>query len=86
MNFKQMQADFAALRKYAGSKGATVAGLVALTATMPAFAAIDVTTVVAGVTEVGVALLAVIGAFLAVSVLILGIGKVYSFVKRKAGA
>ena len=56
------------------------------TAAAPAFAVIDVTAVTAGITDVGVALLAVIGGFLAVSVLILGIGKVYSFVKRKAGA
>ena len=52
----------------------------------PAFAAVDVTAVTAGVADVGVALLAIIGAFLAVSVLILGISKVYGFVKRKAGA
>ncbi len=50
-----------------------------------AHAVIDVSAVTAGIAEVGVALLAVIAAFLAVSVLILGIGKVYSFVKRKAG-
>lgn len=47
---------------------------------------IDVTAVTTGIADVGTALLAVIGAFLAVSVLILGIGKVYGFVKRKAGA
>ena len=56
------------------------------TAAAPAFAVIDVSAVTSGITDVGVALLAVIGGFLAVSVLILGIGKVYSFVKRKAGA
>jgi hypothetical protein len=50
-----------------------------------AHAVIDVSAVTSGIAEIGVALLAVIGAFLAVSVLILGIGKVYSFVKRKAG-
>ncbi len=49
-------------------------------------AAIDVTAVTTGIGEVSVALLAVIGAMLAVSVAILGIGKVYSFVKRRAGA
>lgn len=50
-----------------------------------AWAVIDVAAVTAGVAEIGVAMLAIIGAFLAVSVLILGIGKVYAFVKRKAG-
>lgn len=61
------------------------AALVAL-ATQQAHAAIDITSVTAGVTEAGTALLGVIGAMLAMSVLILGIGKVYAFVKRKAGA
>lgn len=51
-----------------------------------AHAAIDVTAVTTGIAEVGVALGLVIAAFLAVSVLILGASKVYSFVKRKAGA
>ncbi len=49
-------------------------------------AVIDVSAVTGGIGEVGVALLAIVGAFLAVSVLILGISKVYGFVKRKAGA
>lgn len=62
-----------------------LAGFLALMS-LPAFAAIDVTTVTAGVGEVSVALLAIIGAMLAVSVAILGIGKVYSWVKRRAGA
>lgn len=62
-------------------------GAALLVASMaPAFAVIDVTAVTGGVAEAGTALLAVIGALLAVSVLIFGIGKVYGFVKRKAGA
>lgn len=51
-----------------------------------AMAAIDTTTILAGVTEAGVAILAVIGALLALSVSIFGIKKVYSFVSAKAGA
>lgn len=64
--------------------GIVVAMMIAFTA--PAYAVIDVSAVTAGISEVGVALVAVIGGLLAVSVTILGIGKVYSFVRRKAGA
>ena len=75
-------------KNYMGSAQAKMAMVfaMALGAFGPAFAVIDVSAVTSGITDVGVALLAVIGGFLAVSVLILGIGKVYSFVKRKAGA
>lgn len=52
----------------------------------PANAVIDVSAITAGISEAGVALLAVIGGLLALSVSIFGISKVYSFVKRKAGA
>jgi hypothetical protein len=65
-------------------RGLMAVGAFALTS--PAFAAIDVTAVTGGITEAGTALLAVIGGLLAMSVLILGIGKVYAFVKRRAGA
>jgi hypothetical protein len=60
--------------------------LALLSAPLASHAVIDVASVVAGIAEAGVALLAVIGALLALSVLIFGIGKVYAFVKRKAGA
>lgn len=66
------------------SKLALLASM-AFAATTPAFAVLDVSAVTTSVAEVGVAMLAIIGAFLAVSVLILGISKVYRFVSRKAG-
>jgi len=65
-------------------RGLFAAGV--LTAAGAANAAIDVATVTAGIGEVSVALLAVIGAMLAVSVAILGINKVYAFVRKRAGA
>ena len=68
------------------SRRATLAALALMTLNQAHAVGIDVTAVTTGIADVGVALLAVIGAFLAVSVLILGIGKVYGFVKRKAGA
>lgn len=49
-------------------------------------AAIDVTSVTTGIAEISTAVLAVLGAMLAVSVAVLGLGKVYAFVKRRAGA
>lgn len=54
-------------------------------ASAPAFAVIDTASVTAGITEAQTAILAVIGALLALSVAIFGISKVYSFVSRKAG-
>lgn len=47
---------------------------------------IDVTSVTAGITSAGTALLAVIGGLMALSVSLFGITKVYGFIKRKAGA
>lgn len=47
---------------------------------------IDVTSVTAGITAAAAALLAVIGSLMALSVSLFGISKVYSFIKRKAGA
>lgn len=63
--------------------GLASAGVIA---TGAAQAAIDVSDVVSGVGEISVAVLAVLGAMLAVSVAVLGLGKVYAFVKRRAGA
>lgn len=52
----------------------------------PASAAgIDVSAVLTGINDCGPAFLSIIGALLSVSVVMLGIGKVYSFVKKKAG-
>lgn len=65
-------------------KGLVAVGV--LVATGAANAAIDVTEVTAGITDASVALLAVIGALMALSVGIFGISKVYGFIKRKAGA
>ncbi len=49
-------------------------------------AAIDVADVLTGIGDAQTAILAVIGALLALSVAIFGLSKVYSFVKRRAGA
>ena len=46
---------------------------------------IDTTAVLSGITDAGTAILAVIGALLAMSVSIFGIVKVYRFVSAKAG-
>ena len=51
-----------------------------------AMAAIDVTSVLTGITDAGTAIISVIGALLALSVSIFGIVKVYRFVSSKAGA
>lgn len=61
------------------------AAVAALSATA-AHAAIDVTTTTAGITEAQTAVLAIIGALTGLSVAIFGVSKVYSFIKRKAGA
>ena len=53
----------------------------------PAFAApIDTASMNAGITEAQTAILAVIGALIALSVAIFGVTKVYSFISKKAGA
>jgi Inovirus Coat protein B len=51
-----------------------------------AHAAIDIAGVLLGITDAGTAILAVIGALLALSVSLFGIVKVYRFVSSKAGA
>jgi len=48
--------------------------------------AIDVTGAVTGISQAQTAILAVIGALLAMSIAIFGLAKVYTFIKRKAGA
>lgn len=73
-------------RNQARKYGAKIVVAGTLLAPMFAMAAIDVASVVAGIAEAGVAILAVIGALLAMSVTIFGLGKVYAFIKRKAGA
>lgn len=64
----------------------TVLGLFFSLMGLSAHAAIDVADVVSGIGEAQTAILAVIGALLALSVAIFGLSKVYSFVKRRAGA
>lgn len=49
-------------------------------------AAIDITTATTGIADAGVALLALVGALMALSVSIFGIVKVYAFISKKAGA
>ena len=63
---------------------AVLVGLFAMAS--QAFAAIDVTAVTTGVSDATTAITTVIGALLALSIAIFGISKVYSFVKRRAGA
>lgn len=53
---------------------------------LTAHAAIDTADVLAGITDARTAILAVIGALLALSVAIFGIMKVYRFVSGRAGA
>lgn len=63
-----------------------VASVAFLTVGAASASGIDVTAVTTGISDAGVALLAVIGALMALSVSLFGISKVYSFIKRKAGA
>lgn len=49
-------------------------------------AAPDTTELIADIGLIGVAIVAIIGALLAMSTSIFGISKVYAFIKRKAGA
>jgi hypothetical protein len=67
------------------SPRATVAALALMTLAQ-AHAAVDVASAVSGIAEAGAAILLVIGALLAMSVSIFGLGKAYGFIKRKAGA
>lgn len=69
-------------RKHAIRFGAAAVTLVAATS---AHAVIDITAVTGGITDASVALVAIIGALMALSVGIFGIAKVYGFIKRKAG-
>jgi len=62
------------------------AGVALLVVAMASNAAIDVTAAVTGIGDALTALLAVIGALMALSVSIFGIVKVYKFVSSKAGA
>lgn len=53
----------------------------------PAFSAgIDTGAMTAGISEAQTAILAVVGALIALSVAIFGVVKVYSFISKKAGA
>lgn len=58
----------------------------AVLATQAGAAAIDVTSVTSGIADAGTAILAVLGALMAMSVTIFGLGKAYRFVSKKAGA
>lgn len=73
------------LKKFVSLK--TVVPVVALAAaSAPAFAVIDTASMTAGISEAQTAILAVIGALIALSVAIFGVTKVYSFISKKAGA
>lgn len=65
-------------------KGLVAVG--AMVAVGAANAAIDTAPILTGISDAGVALLAVVGALLSLSVSLFGISKVYGFLKRKAGA
>lgn len=65
---------------------ASVIGGIAGLLSMSAHAVIDVTAVSTGVADAQTALLAVIAALMGLSVALFGVSKVYSFIKRKAGA
>lgn len=74
------------LKKYLSLK-TVVPALAVATLVAPAFAApIDTTTMTTGISEAQTAILAVIGALIALSVAIFGVTKVYSFISKKAGA
>lgn len=62
-----------------------LAVLAAVLFTGVAHAAIDTTSVTTGIADAGTAIAAVIAALMALSVSIFGVGKVYNFIKRKAG-
>lgn len=66
-------------------KALVVVGAVSASAIASA-AGIDTAAVTTGITDVQTAILAVIGALTGLSVAIFGVTKVYSFIKRKAGA
>lgn len=53
---------------------------------VPALAAVDTAAMTAGISEAQTAILAVVGALIALSVAIFGVVKVYSFISKKAGA
>lgn len=64
-----------------------VPALTVATLAAPVFAApIDTTSMTLGISEAQTAILAVIGALIALSVAIFGVTKVYSFISKKAGA
>jgi hypothetical protein len=49
-------------------------------------AAIDITAATAGITDAGVAVLALLAALIALSASIFGVVKVYGFLRKKSGA
>ena len=72
------------LKKMMSLKTVVPAVLTAVSS-VPAFAAVDTAAMTAGITEAQTAILAVIGALIALSVAIFGVTKVYSFISKKAG-
>lgn len=66
-------------------KGLAAVGAISASAAASA-TGIDVSAVTGGVSDAQTAILSVIGALTALSVAIFGVSKVYSFIKRKAGA
>lgn len=73
------------LKQFMNLKMAVPVALLAA-ASAPAFAVIDTAAMTAGISEAQTAILAVVGALIALSVAIFGVVKVYSFVSKKAGA
>lgn len=68
------------------AKLAYLASLSLTLAAQQAHAVIDVTAVTTGITDAQTAITAIVTALLALSVALFGLVKVYSFVKRRAGA
>lgn len=68
------------------TQAAKYGSIAVLLAAGQAHAVIDITAATAGVSDAGVALLALLGAMIALSASIFGVGKVYSFLRKKAGA
>lgn len=73
------------LKKHLSLKTVVPAVLTAVFS-VPAFAAVDTGAMTAGISEAQTAILAVVGALIALSVAIFGVVKVYSFISKKAGA
>ena len=74
------------LKKYLSLKTVVPALAVAVLSGTAFAAGVDTGAMTAGISEAQTAILAVVGALIALSVAIFGVVKVYSFISKKAGA